>query len=184
MTTQHDDLMALADEADQLVNMGVLNLPLLRSVKLMREMASALRLAASRSAMRAAEAALGGWTYEIQHGPDREAAYAWVFDNEYLLVCTAKIHHAKSIVDRMNAAAPKSPDISAEEMRERCAAVCNLLADEIMKEAEAAHDDEDYDRYEELECRAADYQRCADRIRQLPTAERARSAGDEGEDRQ
>lgn len=50
MTNPRDDLMALADEAEQLVNMGVLNLPLLRSVKLMREMASALRLAASRPA--------------------------------------------------------------------------------------------------------------------------------------
>ena len=59
------------------------------------------------------EAALGGWTYEIQHGPDGEAAYAWVYDKEHFLVCTAKIHHAKSIVDRMNAATSKSPDTSA-----------------------------------------------------------------------
>lgn len=49
-----------------------------------------------------AEAALGGWTYEIQHGPDGEAAYAWVYDEEHFLVCTAKIHHAKIIVARMN----------------------------------------------------------------------------------
>ncbi len=32
MTNPRDDLMALADEAEQLVNMGVLNLPLLRPI--------------------------------------------------------------------------------------------------------------------------------------------------------
>ena len=72
-----------------------------------------------------AEAALGGWTYEIQHGPDGEAAYAWVYDEEHFLVCTAKIHHAKMIVARMNDAPPKSPDIRAAVLaeRERCAKI-------------------------------------------------------------
>ena len=50
MTNPRDDLMALADEADQYVKLGAFNMPLFRAVKLMEEMASALRLAASRPA--------------------------------------------------------------------------------------------------------------------------------------
>lgn len=80
-----------------------------------------------------AEAALGGWTYEIQHGPDGEAAYAWVYDEEHFLVCTAKIHHAKMIVARMNDAPPKSPDTSAAILaeRERCAAIADEWANKM-----------------------------------------------------
>lgn len=42
------------------------------------------------------------WRYEIQHGPDGEANYAWVYDGMGNLVCTAKTHHAVAIVERMN----------------------------------------------------------------------------------
>lgn len=82
-----------------------------------------------------AEAALGGWTYEIQHGPDGEAAYAWVYDEEHFLVCTAKIHHAKMIVARMNDAPPKSPDTSAAVLaeRERCAAIADEWANKMAR---------------------------------------------------
>jgi len=78
MTNPRDDLMALADEADQLVNMGVLNLPLLRSVKLMREMASALRLAASRPAPQVVDS-------EARHGAHLFAtakSLGWLDDGE------------------------------------------------------------------------------------------------------
>lgn len=46
-----------------------------------------------------------GWRYEIQHGPDGETSYAWVYDDQNAMVCTAKTHHAIAIVQRMNAAA-------------------------------------------------------------------------------
>ena len=41
------------------------------------------------------------WRYEIQHGPDGETNYAWVYcDDE--LVCTTKTHHAATIVRAVN----------------------------------------------------------------------------------
>lgn len=46
-----------------------------------------------------------GWRYEIQHGPVGETSYAWVYDDQNAMVCTAKTHHAIAIVQRMNAAA-------------------------------------------------------------------------------
>lgn len=42
------------------------------------------------------------WRYEIQHGPDGEDAYAWVFDDQGVMVCTAKLHHAFMIVGSIN----------------------------------------------------------------------------------
>lgn len=38
------------------------------------------------------------WRYEIQHGPDGETDWAWVYDAENNLVCTAKTYHAAAIV--------------------------------------------------------------------------------------
>ena len=42
------------------------------------------------------------WRYEIQHGPDGDANYAWVFDGKNSMVCTAKLHHAFMIVGSVN----------------------------------------------------------------------------------
>jgi hypothetical protein len=64
------------------------------------------------------------WSYQIQHGPDGEANYAWVHDHNGDLVCTAKTHHAKQIVDAILSALPVAPvvdeaAIRADE-REKC----------------------------------------------------------------
>lgn len=48
-----------------------------------------------------------GWRYEIQHGPDGEADYAWVYDDKNNMVCVAKTHHAIAIVGRAALAAAK-----------------------------------------------------------------------------
>lgn len=37
------------------------------------------------------------WRYEIKHGPDGEANYAWVYSGKEM-VCTTKTHHAIAIV--------------------------------------------------------------------------------------
>jgi hypothetical protein len=39
------------------------------------------------------------WRYEIQHGPDGETDYAWVYDENNNLVCTTKTHYAIAIVN-------------------------------------------------------------------------------------
>lgn len=41
------------------------------------------------------------WRYEIQHGPDGEANFAWVYNPRGEFVCTAKTHHAIAIVDAL-----------------------------------------------------------------------------------
>lgn len=41
------------------------------------------------------------WRYEIKHGPDGEADYAWVYDDQNNMVCVAKTHHAIAIVERV-----------------------------------------------------------------------------------
>jgi len=43
-----------------------------------------------------------------------------VYDSDGFLVCTAKTHHAKAIVERMNALLPDAAAIRADE-REKCA---------------------------------------------------------------
>jgi hypothetical protein len=42
------------------------------------------------------------WRYEIQHGPDGEANYAWVYNDKNEMVCTAQTHHAIEIVRSVN----------------------------------------------------------------------------------
>lgn len=45
------------------------------------------------------------WSYEIQYGPNDEEIYAWVY-NHSLMVCTVKMHHARMIVQAVNAYEP------------------------------------------------------------------------------
>lgn len=45
------------------------------------------------------------WRYEIQYGPNGEKIYAWVYYHN-LMVCTAKVHHARLIVEAVNAYEP------------------------------------------------------------------------------
>ncbi|WP_210115174.1 hypothetical protein, partial [Escherichia coli] len=61
------------------------------------------------------------------------------------------------------------------EMRERAAKECERLGDEIMARAERLHDEEEFDEYEQLECAAAEYSRCATAIRALPLTPEGRS---------
>lgn len=42
------------------------------------------------------------WSYEIQYGPNGEEIYAWVYYLNFM-VCTVKVHHAKMIVEAVNA---------------------------------------------------------------------------------
>ncbi|QJD54364.1 hypothetical protein [Aminobacter phage Erebus] len=62
------------------------------------------RLLASTSAGVTEEQTPLSWRYEIQYGPDGEANYAWVYDENNSLVCTTKTHHARAIVQRMSEA--------------------------------------------------------------------------------
>ncbi len=61
--------------------------------------------------------------------------------------------------------------IRADE-REKCAKVAVARSDAVMAEAEAAHEDENYDLYERLECQAGDYADLAAAIRSGGTNER------------
>jgi hypothetical protein len=45
------------------------------------------------------------WRYEIQHGPDGETDYAWVYSSSNL-VCTTKTHYAIAMVAAMRGLAP------------------------------------------------------------------------------
>lgn len=45
------------------------------------------------------------WSYKIQYGPNGEEIYAWVHYHN-LMVCTVKVHHAKMIVEAVNAYEP------------------------------------------------------------------------------
>lgn len=51
---------------------------------------------------------MADWRYEIQHGPDGEANYAFVFDADGALVSNLRIHHAVAVVDAMNRRAPSA----------------------------------------------------------------------------
>ncbi|MCC7464596.1 MAG: hypothetical protein IT480_19295 [Gammaproteobacteria bacterium] len=52
------------------------------------------------------------WRYEIQQGPDGETDWAWVYDAENNLVCTAKTYHAAAIV---RASSPPATPAGLEE---------------------------------------------------------------------
>lgn len=41
------------------------------------------------------------WRFDIQHGPEGEAAFAWVYAGKDL-VATMRTHHAESVVEAMN----------------------------------------------------------------------------------
>lgn len=56
------------------------------------------------------------WRYEIKYGPEGEANYAWVYDADGEMVCTAKTHHAKAIVTRMNALASLQGEDAVERV--------------------------------------------------------------------
>lgn len=58
------------------------------------------------------------WRYEVQHGPEGEAYYAWVFNGDNQLVCTTQTRHAKAIVERMNALLPDAAAIRADAVRQ------------------------------------------------------------------
>lgn len=45
----------------------------------------------------------GRWRFDIQYGPDGEANYAWVYDEDGRMICTAKTHDAARIVEAANA---------------------------------------------------------------------------------
>lgn len=51
------------------------------------------------------------WRYEIQHGPDGETDYAWVYDDKNNMVCTAKTHHAMAIVAAHSGVALDATDV-------------------------------------------------------------------------
>jgi len=55
------------------------------------------------------------WRYEIQHGPDGETDWAWVYDAENNLVCTAKTYHAAAIV-RASSPPATSAGVGADEI--------------------------------------------------------------------
>ena len=44
--------------------------------------------------------AVDGWRYEIQHGPEGETDYAWVYRGKEM-ICTTKTHHAIAIVSAL-----------------------------------------------------------------------------------
>lgn len=60
---------------------------------------------------------------------------------------------------------------------EVCAKTCERVGDEIMMRANAAHDEDDYEEYERLECAAAEYTTCASAIRSLHRGEAQRTDG-------
>lgn len=55
------------------------------------------------------------WSYDIQHGPSGEEIYAWVYYHN-LMVCTVKVHHAKMIVEAVNAYEPLKARLAEVEM--------------------------------------------------------------------
>jgi hypothetical protein len=59
------------------------------------------------------ESAPLAWRYEIQHGPDGETDYAWVYDLGNNLVCTTKTRHAIAIVDAMRGHAQRQQQPTA-----------------------------------------------------------------------
>lgn len=63
------------------------------------------------------------WRYEIQHGPDGETDWAWVYDAENNLVCTAKTYHAAAIV-RASSPPATSAGVGADEIAQIIATKC------------------------------------------------------------
>ena len=57
------------------------------------------------------------WRHEIQHGPEGEANYAWVYDALGEMVCTAKTYHAEAIVARMNTTASLQGEDAVERVK-------------------------------------------------------------------
>jgi hypothetical protein len=74
------------------------------------------------------------WSYDIQHGPSGEEIYAWVYYHN-LMVCTVKVHHAKMIVEAVNAYEPLKARLA--EVEEKLHYV-NGVADLAMKHRDAA----------------------------------------------
>jgi len=68
------------------------------------------------------------WRYEIKSGPEGEANYAWVYDADGNMVCTAKTHHAEAIVARMNTTA----SLQGEDAVERVARIIDPSAWAVM----------------------------------------------------
>jgi hypothetical protein len=69
---------------------------------------------------------VAAWRYEIKHGPDGEANYAWVYDEKNNLVCTAKTHHAAAIVQKMRTTPQPTPGFA--EGFEACREACKQIA--------------------------------------------------------
>lgn len=86
------------------------------------------------------------WRYETQYGPEDEAIYAWVYDANNALVCTAKTHHAKSIIERMNAAPIPSPAADVERLREALDSIRQYGADTLSGRADGGADDRQWQR--------------------------------------
>ena len=63
------------------------------------------------------------WRYEIQHGPDGETDWAWVYDAENNLVCTAKTYHAAAIV-RASSPPATPAGVGADEIAQIIATKC------------------------------------------------------------
>ncbi len=81
-------------------------------------------------------ATAGPWSYEIQYGPNGEAIYAWVYYHN-LMVCTMKVHHARLIVEAVNAYEPlKARLAEVEGQRAELASKLSHLVDSL-KHAEA-----------------------------------------------
>jgi hypothetical protein len=62
------------------------------------------------AAMQKSERATYGWRYEIQHGPDGEANYAWLYrGNE--MIATMKTHHAAALTAALAAQTQKGVEV-------------------------------------------------------------------------
>lgn len=76
------------------------------------------------------------WSYDIQHGPNGEEIYAWVYYYD-LMVCTVKAHHAKMIVEAVN----NHDRLTAENAELRTNWLAEVgRADRWLAEAEIAQD--------------------------------------------
>ena len=58
------------------------------------------------------------WRYEIQHGPDGETNYAWVYDDHGVMVGTMRTHHAIAIVALTHPAPAPGPAGEAGDLIE------------------------------------------------------------------
>nr|WP_313709071.1 hypothetical protein [Brucella intermedia] len=43
------------------------------------------------------------WRFEIKYGPEGEANYAWVYDDQNTMIGTMKTHDAAYVVEAVNA---------------------------------------------------------------------------------